>query len=94
MHKFSLYEEARTLKIKLKTNIFLGEASWKKSANICKGDLIPVLVRNKNNGTKYLHSMKWGTNLFSNDTRNTKQLQNQARDDKLLSTNINNPWLN
>ena len=94
MHKFSLYEEARDLKIKLKTNIFLGEASWKKSANICKGDIIPVLLRNRNNGTKYLHSMRWGTNLFSNDTQNAKQLQNQARDDKLLSTNNNNnnPW--
>ena len=93
MHKFSLYEDATNLKIKLRTSIFLGEASWNKSANICKGDIIPVLMRDKK-GTKYLHSMKWGTNLFDNDTRNTKQLQNQARADKLLATNnINNPWL-
>ena len=96
MYKFSLYEDAKNLKIKLKTCIFFGESSWTKSANICKGDIIPILMRDKN-GRRYLHSMKWGTNLFSHDTKNVKQLQNQARDDKVFSrnnkNNNNNPWV-
>ena len=93
MHRFSLYYDAKDLKIQLQISTFLGEASWTKSANICKGDIIPVLMKN-HNGKKYLHSMKWGTNIFGHNNKNMKQLQNQARDDKLLSTNINNPWLN
>lgn len=94
MHKFSLFETAADLKIKLKITTFAGEASFKPSANIGKGDLIPVLMRNEN-GEKYLHSMKWGTNIFGDNTRNLKQLTNQARDDKLFrsnSNNIYNPW--
>ena len=93
MYKFSLYEDANNLKIKLKSNTFFGEASWNKSANICKGDIIPILMRDDQNDTKYLHSMKWGTNIFGVNTRNIKQLQNQARVETLLSKNIKNPWL-
>ena len=93
MYKFSLYEDAKDLKIKLKTCTFFGESCWTKSANICKGDIIPILMKDENS-VRYLRSMKWGTNLFGNDTKNIKQLQNQARDDKLLSrNNKNNPWV-
>ena len=86
MHKFSLYQDAKSLKIKLRIRRFIGEASWTKSANIRKGDIIPVLMRNES-GTRYLHSMKWGINIFHHNNQNPKHLQNQARDDKLLSKN-------
>ena len=92
MNKFSLYETAADLKVKLRVSTFFGEASFKPSANICKGDLIPVLRKNENNET-YLHSMKWGTNLFSDTDRNLKQLTHQARSEKLIEKKRDNPWL-
>lgn len=94
MQRFSLYENGQNLKTKLQIKNFHGQTSWTKSANICKADNIPTII--KNHTTKSLQLMTWGIHPF-NDNPNIQpqKLQHQVRSDTLTQTNsFKNAWTN
>eukprot|EP01083_Nonionella_stella_P088555 246877_1 len=68
MKRFNLYESSADLKLNLRIPNFLGEATFRKNANIAPGSIIPVIVPSSDNGI-YLHSMRWGIHLFENSNQ-------------------------
>ena len=66
MKRFDLFESGPDLRIKLRVGTFLGEGSHIPNTNIAPEAIIPVLLSNADGSGRYLRSMKWGVDLYSN----------------------------
>eukprot|EP01084_Bolivina_argentea_P109973 196440_1 len=88
MKRFHLDETSANLKIKLKMSKFYGEASFIRNANISAGTCIPVLLKNNNNEI-YIHTMKWGIDIFNTGKSLTSIARNESINNTTWSPLIN-----
>ena len=64
MNTINLATTSYKLKQHFNVNFFFGERFFVPSANVKVGELVPVYLLNETKENYYLHSMRWGINVF------------------------------